>query len=248
MKIIQLVEQSVRLYSSEDLGNAFSDQEWLNIAAHFLKQKYSGITDSQIMGGYRRFQRDVGNKMPTDMTPEQWNGKAVWYNMEAGVDNWVGIYDHLEPYSTIQSSINARDISPVERRVSLSSATPESRTEIGNWVQTEKTEWSADEFNDFREEFWKPWFRKLRTERESLKDNNGNSWWDIVFSRTYPGSGGERVNVPRRQAIDELYTSLQNKETIILKDVIDELWVWLRGTDTVFQNRVTRQGNRSVTD
>ena len=236
MRIIKLFEK--RINSATELKDAFSEQEWVNIAYHFVIQRFGETDDTRFRSQNARFQRNIGQTMPNNTTPENWNLKAARFGARLGrAVTWTGIYNHLAPHADTENPFDANNIDPVTQALSPHDNTREARTEVANWVSTSTSEWT--DFSTFRREYWIPWFSRLREERADFIDEDGRSWWDITFDRDYNGT-----LVPRRQEIDRIYQEYQNINTIVKNDVFNDLWNWLLGSDDIFAQRVERQRNR----
>jgi hypothetical protein len=235
MKITALFE--ARINNAAQLKDAFTDQEWVNIAFYFVTNRFGEMNDTRFRSQNRYFQRDIGKNMPDDLTPSAWNLKAAVYG--ASLDRaaaWTSIYNHLNVRKDTENPFDASDISPVQQALTPHDNTPETRSEVNRWVDSNTEEWT--DFNTFRSEFWIPWFAALREARKNDIDEDGNSWWSIVFQRQYNGNP-----VPSKAAIDRMYQRYQTTSPIQKDAVLNELWAWLRNTDNVFQQRVDRQRN-----
>lgn len=234
MRIINLFEK--RINSATELKDAFSEQEWVNIAYYFTTQKNGETDNTKFRSQNYRFQRNLGNQMPNNVTADSWNLKASRFGARVdGAATWTSIYNHLAPHANTETPFN--DVSPVSQAMSPHDNTRETKSQVSNWVNTNTSEWT--DFSKFRKEFWNPWFSKLKEARADFVDEDGRDWWDNTFYRKYNGQF-----VPRRQEIDRIYQEYQTKTPIVKDDVINDLWVWLLGSDDIFAQRVERQRNR----
>jgi len=233
MKIINLFEQ--RINSATELKNAFSEEEWVNIAYHFVIQKVGETNETRFRSQNQRFQRNIGKNMPNNTTPVNWNLKASRFGARLGdTATWTGIYNHLAPHANTRHPFDHVD--SVTQAMSPHDNTRETKDEVFRWVNSNTTEWT--DFSEFRREYWIPWFTKLKEARSNSVDQEGRSWWDITLYRRYNGT-----LAPRRVELDKIYQKYQTKTPIVKDDVFNDLWIWLLGSDDIFAQRVERQRN-----
>lgn len=172
MKVYSIICEGKAVNTAEDLKNAFTRQQWLNIFASLGHKFLKGRNDARKFSGLQDMNNLLGQKS-TNVSPADWDVDAQLYGLNTPFSgpglSWQQIYDHLEPHKDKPTSISEPKIDktdPVKTKVDKT----ETLSMVSSWVpHPEKEELTKEE----AEKYWKAFNAKLK---ERATDDFANYW------------------------------------------------------------------------
>lgn len=252
MKLHQLVEQIPQINDAFDIKNAFSRNEWTNIAYYYLSKKFPDMTPTQFGARLKKFNRDIGIRMPNNTTQSQWAARAKYYNIPVqSRDTWRQIFALLSPASKVASKIDPLTVDPVQNAPKPLDASRTSLEEFTSWFPRLNVE-EFDNYEFMRDNFLDPWLNTLSRKRANWVSARNRTWWFHTIERkvknSTPDTEQKEEFVFTRKNLDNIRKKWQDQLSLTNKvrkqDVIRTLYNWLLEADQVWDGHIEREKNQ----
>lgn len=249
MKLHQLVEQIPQITDAFDIKNAFSRNEWTNIAYYYLSKRFPDMTPTQFGARLKKFNREIGVRMPNNTTQSQWAARARYYNIPVqSRDTWRQIFALLSPASKVASKIDPIMVDPVHNAPKPLDASRTSLEEFTSWFPSIDVQ-EFDNYEFMRDNFIVPWWNTVKSKRASWISKSGRTWFFHTIGRKIKNAaGGEPDPVFTKKALDDIQknwqTTLSPDNKVSKRDVIRTLYNWLLQADLVWDGHIEREKNQ----
>jgi len=231
MKIYSIVkEQEQTINSAEDLANAFDENQWHSIYAHFASANNTSLGDNRptIARRFAQIDQYLGPNMPRNLNNFDWLRRARRWKLAPPGNpraTWQAIYNHLAPHADtdIATALGAPWQDNTDPGISGQSTptpnTPESVEELIALVSDPQTELTTPaELSAFYDQFIGVFWPRRNEE------------WQRKSTCTTASGGLTSV----MQALEDRYNSWASDLPITKETVIRGFHIWLTRADAVF--------------